>query len=280
MKIQYVAFVLILLLSVSCSNKPKKSVKPEAQVKEQTNTDLEDNAAFEKAVSKYYSGRKVSQKRDSLLALERIKYDTLYSCADSVITIKGIIQSSGIRKEYELGIQADFQITTPQKSFFLVTSKDLSSYWGKCVCVKGRLVKGWDADMSKYNFNISAMNLDSIKSISSNYCFNSPVFRPVKNNKYEVHPRDTTVSGVIVRSKRMSPDIDYDYRLKLEKPVYNLNDAGGETSNFHLSINMNIDSLNNIIENNRRVTLYGMFTGGYVETTLFLCKKVINYSRK
>jgi hypothetical protein len=280
MKTQYVIFVLFLLVSGSCSNKPKKSVKPEVQVKEQTNTDLLDNAAFENAVSKYYSERKVSRKQDSLLALERIKYDTLYSCADSVITIKGIIQSSGIRKEYELGIQADFQITNPQKSFFLVTSKDLSPYWGKCVSVKGRFIKGWDADMSKYNFNISAINLDSINSISSNYCFNSPVFQPVNNKKYKIEKRDTTVRGVIVRSKRMSPDIDYDYRLKLEKPVYNLDDGWGETSNFFLSINMDIDSLNNIIENNRRVTLYGMFTGGYVETTLFLCKKVIDCSPK
>lgn len=276
MKTQYIAFALIVFLSGSCSNNPgNHPVKPEVQVKEQARAGSLGDAAFEKAVSKYYADRKISRKRDSLLHLEQIKYDTLYSCKDSVITIKGIIQSSGIRKEYELGIQADFQITTPLKSFFLVTSSDLSPYWGKCVCVKGRFVKGWDADMSKYNFNISAMNLDSIKSISSNYCFNSPIFRPVNNNKYEIQKRDTTVSGIIVRSKRMSPDIDYDYRLKLEKPVYNLDDGWGQTSNFFLSINMNIDSLNNIIENNRRVTLYGMFTGGYVETTNFLCKKVV-----
>ncbi len=276
MKTQYFIFVLILLLSGSCSNKPQKPIKPEAPAKEQAQADSLGDAAFEKAVSKYYSDRKITRKRDSLLALERIKYDTLYSYVNSTITIKGIVQSSGIHEQDQLGIQADFQITNPQKSFFLVTSNDLSPYWGKCVCVKGRFVKGWDADMSKYNFNISAMYLDSIKYISSDYCFRSPIFQPIKNNDtYEIQPRDTTVSGVIVRSKRMSPDIGTDYRLKLEKPVYNLDDGWGETSNFILSINMDIDSLNNIIENNRRVTLYGMFTGGYVETTYFLCKKVI-----
>jgi hypothetical protein len=73
----------------------------------------------------------------------------------------------------------------------------------------------------------------------------------------------------------MSPDIGDDYRLKLEKPVYNLNDGWGETSNFFLAINMDIDSLNSIIENKRKVTLYGLFTGGYMETTVFLCKKVV-----
>lgn len=276
MKTQYFIFVLILLLSGSCSNKPQKPVKTEAPLREQARTDSLDDAAFEKAVLKYYSERKITRKRDSLLALERIKYDTLYSCANSIITIKGIIQSSGIHEQDQLGIQADFQITNPLKSFFLVTSNDLSPYWGKCVCVKGRFVKGWDADMSKYTFNISAMYLDSIKLVSSNYCFRSPIFQPIKNNDtYEIHPRDTTVSGVIVRSKRMSPDIDYDYRLKLEKPVYNLDNGWGETSNFFLAINMNIDSLNNIIENKRKVSLYGRFSGGYVESTIFLCKKVV-----
>jgi hypothetical protein len=272
MKIQHLIFVLILFISGSCSNKQKK---PEVQVKEHAHTDSLDNAAFDKAVSKYYSDGIINRKRDSLIALERIKYDTLYSYADSVITIRGIIQSSGIRKEYELGIQADFQITNPQKSFFLVTAKDLSPYWGKCVSVKGRFVKDWSANTNKYTFNISPIYLDSIKCISSNYCFRSPIFQPAKNDAYETHPKDTIVSGVIVRSKRMSPDIGDDYRLKLEKPVYNLNDGWGETSNFFLAINMDIDSLNSIIENKRKVTLYGLFTGGYMETTVFLCKKVV-----
>ena len=275
MKIQYLALVLILLLSGGCSKNRKNHIKPEDPAKGQARSDSLNDAAFEKVVSKYYSERKISRKRDSLLSLERIKYDTLYTCADSVITIKGIVQSSGIRKEHELGIEADFQITNPHKSLFLVTAKDLSPYWGKCVCAKGRFVKGWSAEMSKYNFNISAIELDSIKSISSNCCFNSPVFQPLNNDKYEIQPRDTTVCGVIIRSKRISPDIDTDYRLKLEKPVYNLDDGWGETSNFFLSINMNIDSLNSIIENKRKVTLYGIFTGGYVETTVFLCKRVI-----
>lgn len=275
MKIRYLIFVLIVLVSGNCSNNRKSPVKPVAPAKEHPQADSLGDAAFEKAVSNYYSERKINRKRDSLLALERIKYDTLYSCANSILTIKGIVQSSGIHEQDQLGIHADFQITNPQKSFFLVTSKDLSPYWGKCVSVKGRFVKGWDADMSKYTFNISAMYLDSIKLVSSDYCFRSPIFQPVKNDTYEIHSRDTTVSGVIVRSKRMSPDIGTDYRLKLEKPVYNLNDGWGETSDFFLSINMNIDSLNSIIENKRKVTLYGLFTGGYLETTDFLCKKVI-----
>ncbi len=276
MKIQSFFVLLLLLVLGSCSNNRKNPVKPVAPAKEKAQTDSLRDTAFEKAVSKYYSDRKITRKRDSLLALERIKYDTLYSYANSTITIKGIVQSSGIHEQDQLGIHADFQITNPQKSFFLVTSNDLSPYWGKCVCVKGRFVKGWDADMSKYTFNILAMYLDSIKLVSSDYCFRSPIFQPVKNNDtYEIHFRDTTVSGVIVRSKRMSPDIDYDYRLKLEKPVYNLDDGWGETSNFFLAINMDIDSLNNIIENKRKVSLYGRFTGGYVESTIFLCKKVV-----
>lgn len=275
MKIKYIFFVLILLISVSCSYNHKSRKKPEASVKEQTRTDSLGDAPFEKAVTKNYSERKLNNKRDSLHVRERIKYDTLYSYVDSTITIKGIIQSSGIREQHQLGINADFQITNPLKSFFLVTSKDLSPYWGKCVSVKGRLVKGWDADMSKYTFNISAMRLDSIKYISGDYCSRSPIFRPVKNDTYEIHPRDTTVSGVIVRTKRLSPDIGSDYRLQLEKPVFNLDDGWGETTNFILSINMDIDSLNNIIENRRKVTLYGMFTSGYVESVVFLCKKVV-----
>lgn len=275
MKIRHILIALIMLVSCNRSNDRKQQLGKDALPKEQKIVDSLGDLDFEKAVSKYYSEKQINRKRDSLMELERVKYDTLYSFVDSIITIKGIIQSSGIRKDYQVGVEADFQITNPQRSFFLTTTKDLSPYWGKCVSVKGRFVKGWDADMSKYTFGISAMRLDSIKDVSSNYCFNSPVFRPLKNDSYVIQHRDTTVKGVIVRSKRISPDISYDYRLKLEKPVHNQNDGWGETSNFFLSINMNLDSLNNVIENKRVVTLYGIFTGGYLESTIFSCKKVI-----
>ena len=268
MKVRQIFIVLIIFISCNSNDNHKKQL-------EQKKLDSLSEVAFEKASAKYYQEKRLKQKHDSLIDLENVKYDTLYSFINSTIVIKGIIQSSGIHEADQLGVKADFQITNPLRSFFLVTTKDLSPYWGKCVSVKGRFVKGWDADMSKYTFNISAMYLDSIIKISNDYCFNSPVFRPVKNDSYKVLDRDTIVKGVIIRSKRRSPDIDEDYRIELEKPVHNLDDGWGQTKCFYLFLNMNLDSLNNIIEKKRKIILYGNFTGGYIESTYFIGKKVI-----
>lgn len=278
-RLVFIAF--ILLVSCNSANRNKKQLERDSII-EQRKADSIKDANFEKAVAKYHTDKlfKKGSKVDSLIELERANYeafkaqfDTLYSLKNSTVTIKGIIQSSGIREGDSMGIKADFQIENPKMAFFLVTQKDLSPYWGKCVSVKGRYVKGWNVEK---RFDRSALYLDSIKTISSDYCFNSPYFKPVGKEMYEIFYRDTIVKGLIVRSKRRAPDIGEDYCLKLEKPVYNLEDGWGETTNFFISLNMDLDSLNNVIENEKKVTLYGLFKGGYTESIIFSCKKVIN----
>jgi len=252
MKVRHIFIILIFFISCNTVNDKKKKSEQDSATNKTEN-----------------------QKYDSFVA----QFDTLYSFIDSTVIVKGIIQSSGIQGSDNFDIEAKFQITNPKKSFFLVTKQDLSPYWGKCVSVTGRYVKGWDSDSIKskgsYKYSRSAIYLNSIKDISNEYCFNSPVFVPIKKIDFETTKEDTIVKGFIVRSLRMAPDINYDYSLVLEKPIHNLDNPSDKISSITLQLNMQLDSLNYAIENRKRVTLYGNFINGYAETTVFNCKKEI-----
>lgn len=252
MKVRHIFIVLIFLISCNSANDKKRKLEQDSVA------NITDK-----------------QKYDSFAA----QFDTLYSFIDSTVFVKGIIQSSGIQGSDNFDIEAKFQITNPKKSFFLVTDQDLSPYWGKCVSVTGRYVKGWDSDSTNHNGSYkylrSAIYLNSIKNIANEYCFNSPVFVHVEKSNFEASKEDTIVKGFIVRSMRMAPDVNYDYSLVLEKPINNLDNPSDKISSITLQLNMQLDSLNYAIENRKRVTLYGNFINGYAETTVFNCKKEI-----
>jgi len=209
--------------------------------------------------------RNEKAKRDSFLA----QFDKLYSYEDSIVSVIGIIQSSGIRKTSKKDIKAEFQLINPRKHFFIVSDTDISQYWGKCVQVKGKYVKGWDYESD--HFWGTAVELESIEKVSNSHCLNSPIFELISNS-FEKHPRDSVYKGYIHRIKRPCPDIYYDYGFILEKPV-NLDEEWKDVKEMPLLINIPLDTLNFIIENKKKVRLYGIIGGGYAEGIAFSCKE-------
>jgi hypothetical protein len=183
----------------------------------------------------------------------------------------GIIQNSGVRESFKIDIKPEFQLTNPIKNIFLMTDKDISSYWGKCVRVTGQYVKDWNFE-SDY-FGRTAINLESIESVSNDYCLNSPIFVSVSEKKYSSHIRDTILECYIHRIKRLSPDIGYDYGIELTEPIEIPSEEWVGYKSIPININMNLDSLNYIIKEKKKVRLLGNLAGGYAEMIIFNCKE-------
>jgi len=86
-------------------------------------------------------------------------------------------------------------------------------------------------------------------------------------------PDNTTFTGTIIRMVRPSPDITYDYILKLDKPYRDDNNASGMTLNVdQLVLLPGGAKVWETLENNidKKVTLTGWFEWGYAETKHFV----------
>lgn len=243
---------------------------------------------YEKGKEEYKEKKEQRNKTLQRIKREKVKldsfvaqFDTLYKFVDSTVIVKGIIQSSGLRGTESFGINAEYQLTNPKKRFFLVTDKDLSSFWGKCVNVTGKYVKGWNFESgnSRENFayGMTAIHLETIEFISNNYCFNSPVFKPESENSYEKHKNDSVYFGHIIKIKRLVPDIPYDYGFVLDNPVSLDEEGWQDVKTLPILINIPLDTLNYIIENKKKVKIYGDIVGGYAEGIVFKCKEFQGY---
>lgn len=214
-------------------------------------------------------------KRDSFNAL----FDTLYEYQDSIVRVKGLIQSSGLLGTEKFGIQATFQLTNPSKSFFLVTDQDLTKYWGKCVIVYGKYIEGWDYNSGNsredYAFSRTAIKLKSIDYISSDYCCNSPVFKNPFSYYLRIPPRDTVIECYILRRRRPAPDINYDYTAKLINQI-NITDRNN-VQQLPLFLDIDLDTLNYLIEKEKKVKMVASLMPGHAESTALRCIKYLGY---
>jgi hypothetical protein len=207
------------------------------------------------------------EKRDSFLA--QFNKHNIY--CDTLVSVIGIVQNSGVRKSFNIDIKPEYQLTNPIKSIFLVTDKELNNFWGKCVRVTGHYLNNWNYE-SDY-FGRTAINLESIETVSSNYCLNSPIFASASEKKYRYHANDTVVECFIHRTKRPSPDIGYDYGIELTKPIEIISEGWTGFKSIPVNININLDTLNFIIETKKKVKLFGNLTGGNAEMIVFDCKE-------
>lgn len=210
---------------------------------------------------------KEKAKRDSFL----VQFNKHNSYIDTIVSVIGIVQNSGVRESFKIDIKPEFQLTNPIKSIFLVTDKDISSYWGKCVRVTGQYLNDWNFE-SDY-FGRTAISLESIETVSNDYCLNSPIFVSVSEKKHRSHIRDTILECYIHRIKRLSPDIGYDYGIELTEPIEIPSEEWTGFKNIPININMNLDTLNYIIEKRKKVKLFGNLAGGYAEMIIFNCKE-------
>ena len=211
--------------------------------------------------------RKEKAKRDSFLV--QFNSNNIYS--DTLVSVIGIIQNSGVRESFKIDIKPEFQLTNPIKNIFLMTDKDISGYWGKCVRVTGKYIDDWNFE-SDY-FGRTAISLESIETVSSDYCLNSPKFTSVLEKKYRSHANDTILECFIHRTKRPSPDIGYDYGIELTEPIEIPAEEWTGFKNIPVNINIHLDTLNYIIEKKKKVRLFGNLTGGYAEMIVFSCKE-------
>lgn len=250
-------------------------VKQEKEIKSETKSENPEDTLTYLEMLALREREKV--KRDSFLA----QFDTLYKFIDSTVIVKGIIQSSGLRGTESFGIKAEYQLANPKKRFFLVTNKDLTPFWGKCVSVTGKYVKGWNFESGdsreNFAFGTTAIYLRSIEFTTNDICLNSPIYDPEFQKKYKPFPLDSLYYGSIFRNKRPAPDIDYDYGFELKEPIDLSEDEWKNIKKMPLLINIPLDTLNFIIENKKKVKLYGYISGGYNEGIVFLCQEFKGY---
>ncbi len=195
--------------------------------------------------------------------------DSLYSTEGNQVMVAGYIQHSGLEtiqnKAYD-EFNA-FQLISPKKAFFLLTDESLEKYWGKCVLVKGRFPDGWSLETREHNetftFDRSALVVDEI-SVRENICEQISW-----TNKYHLQQPDTVVRGVLARSSRPSPDIAYDYIIKLDEPVNLLYDDSMTTSEIPVIANMHYKKLEEALRSGKKLQFRGSVAYGYAESMVF-----------
>lgn len=279
---QICLFILLIFL-FSCKS-PKQKEEKILQQKETTTVESEETLT--EKVEEFKQEPKEEQQEDTETYLERqewlrkekakrdsflVQFNSNNIYNDTLVSVIGIIQNSGIRESFKIDIKPEFQLTNPIKNIFLVTDKDISDYWGKCVRVTGQYLNDWNFK-SNY-FGRTAISLESIETVSSDYCLNSPNFTSVLEKKYRSHANDTILECFIHRTKRPSPDIGYDYGIELTEPIKIPSELWTGFKNIPVNININLDTLNYLIEEKKKVKLFGNLTGGYAEMIVFSCKK-------
>lgn len=195
--------------------------------------------------------------------------DSLYKKVGEQVIIAGYVQTSGLDniqnpayKEFN-----SFQLISPKKDFFLKTNESLEKHWGKCVLIKGRFPEGWDLDTKEFNqtftFNRSALIVDEIN-VVGDICKNTRWFKG-----YHLQQPDTILQGMLKRSYRPSPDIDYDYKIVLDKPVHLIYDDTMTTSELPVISNMPYSELEEALHAGKRLAFRGAITYGYAESMVF-----------
>jgi hypothetical protein len=194
--------------------------------------------------------------------------------ADSVISVYGIIQSSGLQQFDKPLVNADFQLISENHRFFLVTESELEDYWGKCVSVKGKLAEGWSLNTvefeGKYAFGAIALKMDSIQLFPENRCF-SFIWNQEKNEKLSY---TESIQGLLVRHKRPAPDIAMDYAIISDIPVPHPQEPTYGMREIPVYIHISMDEINRLIENRVQIRTFGELKGGYAEYIVFVTDSI------
>lgn len=260
-------FILIIILSLfQCKSEVNQRIRDAKQAKVEdkagkNETDSVRQARIEKA-------RQERQEYKQRQKLEIEQKDSTYQFIDSTVIIQGVIQSSGLHDRTELGYKSNFQVIRPMKNFFLVSEKNLTSFWGKHVEVKGKYLNGYDYHSD--DFHSTVIKLISIKEIKCDTCTCEPLWTSLGKRLERNDERDTIVSGYITRQKRKVEISPYDYKITFEKPFLFEDYCEFMDSSETILLKeatfvskIQLDTINYIIENNKKVDLYGYTEGGH-----------------
>lgn len=195
--------------------------------------------------------------------------DSLYRKDGEQVMVAGYIQTSGLENIQNPAYDAfnSFQLISLKNDFFLKTDVPLRKYWGKCVLIKGRYPDGWDIETKEihqiYTFNRSALIVEEISG-GNEICEHGQW-----SADYQLQQSDTTVQGVLERHSRPSPDIGYDYKIKLEQPVDLPYDDTMTTSELPVISNIHYSELEQALQDAKSLKFRGAITYGYAESMVF-----------
>ena len=210
------------------------------------------------------------QKMDSTV------HDPFIAYNDSMLTIIGVVQTSGINNDSGLKIKAKYQLISSKRDFYLIADSDLSEYWGKCVEVEGYFPSGWDMETEKmggnWTWGRSAIAVNSISLTQESNC-DALIRQKLKRINMSNYP--DTLRGVIIRRQRLVPDISTDYEIVFDEPIENPSDESILLESMLIYPNVDLRTLNQIIDNKIHCTAYGRMVGGYAERMVFETDSII-----
>ncbi|GAA0890766.1 hypothetical protein GCM10009122_04450 [Fulvivirga kasyanovii] len=203
-------------------------------------------------------------------------YDSFITYNDSALSIIGVVQTSDITSDSRLGIKADYQLVSSKRDFYLIADTDLTEYWGKCVKVEGYFPSGWDIETEKnggnWTWGRTAIAVNSITLIQAGDC-NALIRQKLKHINLSSYP--DTLQGIIVRRQRLAPDISSDYEIVFDEPIENRSDESIQLESMLIYPNINLRTLNRIIDNKMQCTAYGRMVGGYAERMVFETDSIV-----
>lgn len=194
---------------------------------------------------------------------------------------KGIIRSTGLSIEDKklIGLKSgDYQLVTKDKSYFLEGAFDFKKLQGVCIFANGEVVRKSRANAKVYDYDRGTLNLLAFSKISIDQCNcevtpNKESVIKTASSIYENKEPEKLI-GQITRCKRPSPDIAYDYYLKLEKPYTDHQDPSGNPTLVDNLMILPTDfemlaAFEKHIASKEKLALSGYKLGGYVESTVF-----------
>jgi len=193
--------------------------------------------------------------------------------------ITGVVRTTGLSygEKQKFGLTAaNYQITdfvNYQKNYkenqimgyFLLSNNTNDNLLGKCVRVTGIIPENWKNKNKANIYNRSILNVDNMKKIDNSNCNPYGQAHFTIDNTQE----KLTLRGSVDHSKRPSPDIGYDYQLKLSEPfVDKFSSADSPQKVSLIDVTPNTNNLWTKLENNinKNITVEGYMVWGYAES--------------
>lgn len=189
--------------------------------------------------------------------------------------ITGVIRTSGLsdKEKQKYGLTAvNYQVTDfgdYQKTYqadqimgyFLLPDNIDDELMGKCVRITGTIPEEWENKAVAYNRSVLSMT--NIEKVNNMNC--TPYAQPTIDNTQE----KLVLRGIVIHSKRPSPDIGYDYQLRLSEPfVDKLSSAGSPQKVNLVDVTPTTNDLWSELENNmdNEIIVEGYMVWGYSES--------------
>ncbi len=248
-------------------------------------------------IKQYFSDPPLSL--DGFTIIERT-FDTSQGYLDDGIQISpenskitvviGVIRTSGLSEEekqkfglttvnYQITDFGDYQKAYQEgqvMGYYLLSNTVNDELLGKCVRVAGTIPEEWKNKNKDDSYNHLVLNIASIEKIDNSTCNPYSQTPPaIVDNTQE----KLSLRGTIIHGNRPSPDIGYDYQLRLAEPFIDQNSSAGSPQEVSLVDAVpNDNSIWKELENNinKAINVEGYMVWGYAESKYFQITSVKN----